>query len=106
MSSTIVINSILLLLDSRSDSNQLIITRIKEYAAQLKYGLPNLKDILLYEIGINDRSVVMELSSLISVDCSDKDELISILQRYKEIVVDTLNKYPKYFLNNIHNLIN
>ncbi len=105
-SSTIVINSILLLLDSRSDSNQLIITRIKEYAAQLKYGLPNLKDILLYEIGINDRSVVMELSSLISVDCSDKDELISILQRYKEIVVDTLNQYPKYFLNNIHNLIN
>lgn len=71
---------------------------------QIKYGLPNITSINLYEMGFCDRVIAQEISSL----CGNEKDKILIEQQlcfYEKDVSNLLMKYPSYFTNVLNRII-
>lgn len=72
---------------------------------QIKYGLPNITSINLYELGFCDRVIAQEIASL----CGNEKDKIIIEQQlcfHEEEITNLLMKYPSYFTNVLNRIIN
>jgi len=88
------------------DNIEQLIGRLKILQKQLKYGLPTPKAITLYETGLSDRVVAMELCSILDENTKPyRQALISNLRKKEEAVREILSKYPLYFTERLDALL-
>ncbi len=71
---------------------------------QVKYGLPDIKSVNLYELGFRDRCVAQELSALITEGDNKSSIRLELLEK-KDIVCQLLSNYPSYFMNIFERII-
>jgi len=64
---------------------------------RIKYGLPDARGILLYEIGFSDRALVQELIDVTDQPFTSRAELGNHLSQNPGIFNEILTKYPSYF---------
>jgi POLQ-like helicase len=86
--------------------NEDLIRRLQGLQKQLKYGLPSIPAITLYELGFADRVIAIELSQVILVVPRRKDEAIKVIRQYQQQIQNILTRYPSYFSNKLKYLIN
>jgi len=89
----------------RPDDNELLINKLHQFQKMLKYGLPEMTAITLYEIGFADRVIAMDLDSIIGMTDGKKKSVIWELINNKEQVQEILNKYPSYYLNRFEDIL-
>lgn len=66
------------------------------FQKQLKYGLPTIESILIYERGFCDRVIAQEIAKIIP-STDDKDLMkMNILER-KDEILEILKQYPSYY---------
>ena len=85
------------------DSQSNTIEKLEKLSQRLKYGLPEQTDILVYELGFNDRYLAQEISKIIGPHFKKKDAKKTIKQNYREIEI-LLNNYPSVFLNRLSSI--
>ena len=82
--------------------NPVLLDQIQWLAKSMKYGLGEINEIQLYELGFNDRPLVIELNKTISnhVMVKGKKRIINVVRKTKRLnneVRDLLHTYPSYY---------
>lgn len=96
-SGSILINAIMEILISLKDDNyNHVIEKLKLFQKQLKYGLPNIESILIYEWGFCDRTIAQKISTVIQPATEKYSIKMNILAK-KEVILQILQKYPSYY---------
>lgn len=98
-SSSIIMNSICEILQSKADEDNDFTTTIEELqelSQKLKYGLPDKTSIFVYELGFNDRCIAQEIRKIIGLHLKKKDAQKAIKRHYNEIS-SLLASYPSVF---------
>ena len=79
---TLVIAAIIEILGLvKPEGCEAVITQLLEFQKRLKYGLSNLKEVSIYELGFSDRMVAVDLSELIGGTTIDKKSLVQYFKR-------------------------
>lgn len=96
-SGSVLINAITEIVNLMDDQDYtLAINLLRLFQKQLKYGLPTIESILIYEWGFCDRVIAQEIAMILP-KTEDKHVMkINILEK-KEEVLDILKKYPSYY---------
>lgn len=68
------------------------------FQKQLKYGLPNIEAIILYEMGFSDRVVAQELAQLL-LNTNDKHEMKRNILLKEKKVKNILDQYPSFYMD-------
>ena len=98
-SSSIIINSVCEILQSKADESNDFTTTIESLQAlsqKLKYGLPDKTSIFIYELGFNDRCIAQEIRKIIGIQLKKKDTKEAVKHHYNTISV-LLRDYPSVF---------
>lgn len=82
-----------------------VVTGLLELQKSLKYGLPNVKCITIYELGFADRMVSIDLSEILGDVPIDKKSLIREIKRNEQKVRRVLDNYPSFFMERLENLL-
>lgn len=103
---SLLIGSIIELLQLVDDLEEYNIDHIEVLQKLIKYGLPNMFAVNLYEIGFSDRNLSMMIAGLLGNRCKgdSKKLILNCLKRYKKQVNEILDNYPEYFKNILANL--
>lgn len=72
---------------------------------RIKYGLPDERTILLYEIGFADRALVQELAEAADGAFDSRRTLGKYIAQNPESLNEILNKYPSYFEHVLKNIL-
>ena len=88
------ITEIVNLIDDQDDT--LIINLLKLFQKQLKYGLPTIESILVYEWGFCDRVIAQEIAKIIP-STDDKDLIRMNILEKKDEILKILEQYPSYY---------
>jgi len=83
----------------------LLINELQVLQKRLKYGLPSVQSINIYELGFSDRVISLELTTLLVALQSDKQSIREALVRQREEVRLLLNAYPSYFMEVLDHLL-
>lgn len=84
--------------------NESLIDKLNFEQKRIKYGLSNIIETCLYEIGFADRLIVKELAQLFN-NCSSKEEVeLAIVEKYED-VKKILEHYPNYFIMKLNSLV-
>jgi POLQ-like helicase len=78
------------------DDSEKTIQRLQLFQKQLKYGLPTIESIFIYEFGFCDRVIAQNIANCVP-SSNDKDILNMNLLRYKNSVSTVLKAYPSYY---------
>lgn len=81
-----------------------IVDYLNLFQYQIKYGLPTIESILLYEWGFCDRVIAQEIATILP-SCSDKYLMKINILKEKEKILEILNKYPSYYLSVLDQII-
>lgn len=81
--------------------NQDLLKKIQLYQKQIKYGLPNIESIVLYEIGFCDRTLALKLSTLFK-GIETKEDMLRQLFVDDVKVKRILSEYPSYFEKKVY----
>ncbi|SHL90520.1 Helicase conserved C-terminal domain-containing protein [Fibrobacter sp. UWOV1] len=81
--------------------NQDLLKKIQLYQKQIKYGLPNIESIVLYEIGFCDRTLALKLSTLFK-GIETKEDMLRQLLVDDVKVKRILSEYPSYFEKKVY----
>lgn len=98
---TMIISTLIELMDlfENSIEKENLKIKLKFLQKQLKYGLNTINQILIYELGFNDRIIAQELSQKI---CGNEDcnfgKIKKQISTNQDAVEDVLHKYPTYFM--------
>ncbi len=79
------------------NENVRLVSQLQLFQKRLKYGLPTRSSIALYEMGFSDRVVAQDLAGVLQSTTYEKESLVFVMQHSPQIVLETLDKYPKYF---------
>ena len=72
---------------------------------RIRYGLPRIRDIYIYELGFSDRIIAQEISAVLPVTTLDNKKAIkNALKINKTQIKEILIKYPSYFLQRLEAL--
>lgn len=72
---------------------------------RVRYGLPRVRDIYIYELGFSDRIIAQEISAFLpSIISNNKKAIRNILKLNKSRLREILIKYPSYFLQRLKTL--
>lgn len=74
-----------------------LVGRLQLFQKKLKYGLPTVAAISIYEIGFSDRVIALDLASSLSLINEQKKDVIMALKNNKEQAILVIKKYPSYF---------
>ena len=75
-----------------------IINLFENLSKRTRYGLASMTDVILYEIGFNDRELVRKISKIIrSSDSESKRKVITRLKFYKDDINKVLKKFPSVY---------
>lgn len=98
-SGSVLINAIAEILNAfEEQGNDSTIELLKLFQKKLKYGLPTIESILIYEWGFCDRVLAQEIAAIVPSANEKYLMKISILQK-KDEIIQLLNKYPSYYLS-------
>jgi hypothetical protein len=102
---TLIVGAILdyLSLIQNFDVNDLL-EKLQILQKRIKYGLPSITSITLYEMGFSDRIVSMSLEPIFINVIPDKDSFQKVLRAEKEMVLQKLSIFPSYFSEVYRNL--
>ena len=67
------------------------------FSKKMKYGLPDILSIMVYELGFSDRYIAQLISALLPEGIRTKNEIRIYLRRNKEYFRRVLENYPSYF---------
>ena len=67
------------------------------FSKKMKYGLPNILSIMVYELGFSDRYIAQLISASLPTGTRTKNEIRIFLRRNKEDFRSILENYPSYF---------
>lgn len=70
---------------------------LKNLQKRIKYGLPTMTAISIYEKGISDRVISQDFASLIDSEDVDDNYIVPILQIKKDELYEKLKSYPIVF---------
>ena len=79
------------------------IEEIKKIGQQLKYGLEKQTEILVYELGFNDRYIAKEITKMIGEHSTKKNIKKAIKVNEFEINI-FLDDFPSLYQERLHNL--
>ncbi len=96
-SAIIVVNAIAEIVDAVAPSSDGIKGKLNLLSQKMRYGLPNKKDILVYEIGFSDRVVAQGIAEVLFVLNPNKTNIKSAIKDNKVILTEILSEYPSYF---------
>ena len=82
-----------------------LIKNLQALQKMLKYGLPTLLDIILYEMGFSDRVIAMELSSAVDGSRTHRNAVVRRIKKNIDTVSELLNKYPSYYVNVLNDVV-
>jgi superfamily II DNA/RNA helicase len=71
--------------------------RLQLLQKMLKYGLSTPTDIVLYELGFSDRTLVTEMRLSLNLFDEQRRDVIRSLRQHTETVAAILDRYPSYF---------
>ncbi|GAB3051722.1 DEAD/DEAH box helicase [Virgibacillus ainsalahensis] len=94
------------LIDIQDDEN--IFDNLKILQKRLKYGLPNLLSIMVYELGFADRVISLSLSSVLKVSGvpKSKRKLKKMIKNKEKEIRENISPYPSYFTLVLNNILN
>jgi len=73
------------------------VNMIRALQKRMKYGLPSLLSVSLFEAGFADRVVSIDLASAIKGALPDRDAVKNALRWQSEDILKKLRQYPGYF---------
>lgn len=94
---SLVVSAICEFILSLTQDNEEQLYRLQFLQKRLKYGLPTVTSILLYEIGFSDRVIAQDITCTLSLVSTQKDELLVELREKKKEATEIINNYPTYF---------
>ena len=96
-SGSVLINAITEIVNLIDDQNSTsIINLLKLFQKQLKYGLPTIESILIYEWGFFDRVIAQEIAKILP-STDDKDLMKMNILGKKDEILQILGQYPSYY---------
>lgn len=94
----LVIGAIIELVDMLdSEDSEDLIADLQILQKRIKYGLSNIQEIILYEMGFADRCVATELAGFLGDQIYYRNDMLVSLRQNADDVVELLSKYPAYF---------
>lgn len=75
------------------------------FQKRLRYGLPTVSTVILYELGFSDRVISQDLSLSLNIQQSEKSELLKFLNQHSQDATNLMKKYPKYFQERLKSAI-
>lgn len=105
-STILLITGLAELFSSIDEYDETTYKSILNLSSELRYGLPDSKSILLYEIGFSDRVIAQRMSDEIHIPnlLDTKRLVMNYLGQKKEEVLDIIKEYPQVFIDRIINL--
>ena len=82
-----------------------LLNRLQLFQKRLKYGLPTETTIALYELGFSDRVIAQDLASSLSLDATQKKDLVKALKKDQDGARAIIIKYPSYFQKRMNELL-
>ena len=82
-----------------------LLNRLQLFQKRLKYGLPTETTIALYELGFSDRVIAQDLASSLSLDATQKKDLVKALKKDQDGARAIIKKYPSYFQKIMNELL-
>jgi Superfamily II helicase len=82
-----------------------LVKQLSKLQKQLKYGLPDEPNILLYELGISDRVIVLDLVSNLELTETRRTLMVNALKAKKDAAINIINKYPSYFQERLNYIL-
>jgi superfamily II DNA/RNA helicase len=99
-----ILNSNNIINDENEENNYLeVAEKLQKLSQRLKYGLPELTDIYVYELGFNDRFLAQEIHKIIG-NHMKKAEVKKAIKRNRARINEFLDDYPSVFQNRLSNL--
>jgi hypothetical protein len=74
------------------------------FQKQIKYGLPTIESILVYELGFCDRVIAQDIASIIQ-SAKDKGSAKQKILENEEKIALLLDKYPSYYSTVMNRII-
>ena len=97
---SLIIGALIEMLDSEDEEDEDIddlIENLLVLQKSIKYGLPTLKEISLYEIGFSDRHIAMEISEELENEFTSNTAAKEQIRLYNEDVSEIITNYPAYY---------
>lgn len=69
----------------------------RNFAKRMRYGLPDLLSVMVFELGFSDRNLAQLISSTLPNVIRSKTLLRQAVNRNKATIQDSLGEYPAYF---------
>ncbi|MEL7614535.1 DEAD/DEAH box helicase [Vreelandella titanicae] len=82
-----------------------LINRLQLFQKRLKYGLPTETTIALYELGFSDRVIAQDLATSLNLEATQKTDLVTALRKDQDIAKAVMEKYPKFFLARMNEIL-
>lgn len=82
-----------------------LINRLQLLQKRLKYGLPTETTIALYELGFSDRVIAQDLVTSLSLDATQKKDLVKTLKKDRDGARAVMEKYPSYFQERMNEIM-
>ncbi|WP_142433107.1 hypothetical protein [Enterococcus mundtii] len=97
-STILTVNAIETFIKSLDEEQNEIIQRLSFLLKQLRYGLPNIQSINIYELGFSDRVICQEINNVLSgLNLTTKSKCKRVIKRNKDLLREAISRYPSYF---------
>ena len=64
---------------------------------RIKYGLPSITDVIIYEIGFSDRIIAQDIKMIIKKTLKSKKSILSFISKEFDRLKEKLSVYPSYY---------
>lgn len=98
---SIIISAIQEILQSYELENELIYTLLDELSRRTRYGVSSLQEVILYELGFNDRFIVNGIYNILGITTLKKSMYKIHLKIKKRKIEEFLSSYPSIFMDNL-----
>jgi POLQ-like helicase len=87
------------------DGWEKLVTRLSVLQKRLKYGLPDMRSVVIHELGFADRVVSIELSKVLEDVPLDRKSVTRAIRRNEQRVRTVISKYPSFFGEILNSLL-
>lgn len=105
-STTFIINAVETFIKSFDDEyDNLPINQLNLLSKQLRYGLPRISTVNIYELGFSDRVICQDIENALSgINLTTKTRCKRAIKRNKSLVKEIILPYPSYFTELLNTL--
>ncbi|MGL5353167.1 MAG: hypothetical protein ACRDA5_07560, partial [Clostridium sp.] len=102
---SIIISAIQEILRAYELKNESIYDLLDELSRRTRYGVSSLQEVILYELGFNDRYIVRNIYDILGTRTLKKSRYKMHLRRSKIEIQEFLNSFPSIFTDNLNFII-